>query len=258
MGSPPDETDRVATETLHLHTIRRSFAIATRLVTVAEWEKFMKAMERTNLHITHYYWSNYAPQPNCPIVAVSWYDAAMYCRWLSELEGVPEEQMVYPPIAEILKCADGITSLKLSANHLLRAGYRLPTGAELEYACRAGTTTRWCFGGAEEFLPRHAWFLGNSQGRSWPVAEKKPNELGLFDVHGNAWTWCQEGVRPYDPAGMDDNEDNRPIDNNNLRNLRGGSFLYQPAILRAAFSENDRPSYPGLTVGFRLARTLMP
>jgi formylglycine-generating enzyme required for sulfatase activity len=91
------------------------------------------------------------------------------------------------------------------------------------------------------------------------VAEKKPNAFGLFDVHGNAWTWCHEdNEQARNPRNRIDDEDNRYVDGNHTRLLRGGSFLYEPPILRSAFSEHDRPSYPGLTVGFRLARTLKP
>jgi len=258
MGSPDDELGRTEFEGMHRRTIGRSFALAARPVTVAEWEKFIKAMKEAKRDVPLFYWKNYAPEPDCPILCVSWCSAAMYCRWLSELENVPKEQMVYPSIDEILKCADGQAPLKLPADHLSRTGYRLPTEAEFEYACRAGTATPWYCGGAEEFLPRHAWFLKNSENRTWPAGQKKPNELGLFDMLGNAWTWCQDGCRPDPDAGTEDTEDNRDIKDSLTRMLRGGSFLYQAREVRAAFREHDRPTYGGLTVGFRLARTLPP
>ena len=256
MGSPRDEVDREEHELLHRRKIGRSFAVAAAPVTVEQWDKFLKAMKDAKLEVKHFHWKHYAPDPNCPIVAVSWYDAAMYCRWLSELEHVPPEQMVYPPLQDILSCADGKTPLRLPKDHLARTGYRLPTDAEFEFASRADTMTRWYFGGTEEFLSRHAWFFANSENRTWPVGQKKPNELGLFDLHGNAWTWCLDGPRPYIPAGMEDSEDNRDVDDTGTRILRGGSFLYRSAILRSAFHEDDRPSYPDITVGLRLARTL--
>ncbi|HVS37256.1 MAG TPA: SUMF1/EgtB/PvdO family nonheme iron enzyme [Gemmataceae bacterium] len=258
IGSPKDEPGHGDSETLHRMTIDRSFAVAVQPVTVAQWLKFEKAMQDAHRTIKNYRREEFAPESDCPIISVSWYEAAMYCRWLSEQENVPEKDMVYPCIPEILKHADGRTPLTLDKGYLSRTGYRLPTGAECEYACRAGSATAWCCGGARELLPRYAWFDQNSRNRSWPVGRKKPNELGLFDVHGDAWIWCQDSFRDYAAADAVDAEDDRDIKDDITRVLRGGSFKYQPALLRSAFREFDRPSYPGESTGFRLARTLPP
>jgi eukaryotic-like serine/threonine-protein kinase len=77
---------------------------------------------------------------------------------------------------------------KLAEKYLSHTGYRLPTEAEMEYATRAGAVTSRYFGETEELLPRYAWYVTNSQDRTWPVGSKKPNDLGLFDMHGNVWT----------------------------------------------------------------------
>ena len=82
--------------------------------------------------------------------------------------------------------------MKLTANYLSRSGYRLPTEAEMEYATRAGAVTTRYYGETEELLPKYAWYNKNSQDRTWPVGSMKPNDLGLFDVQGNVFTWCQE------------------------------------------------------------------
>ena len=74
-------------------------------------------------------------------------------------------------------------------------GYRLPTEAEMEYATRAGALTSRYYGETEELLPKYAWYNKNSQERTWPVGSLKPNDLGLFDVQGNVYTWCQESFK---------------------------------------------------------------
>ena len=76
-------------------------------------------------------------------------------------------------------------------------GYRLPTEAEMEYATRAGAMTSRYFGETEDLLPKYAWYTKNSQEKTWPVGSLKPNDLGLFDVQGNVYTWCQERYKGY-------------------------------------------------------------
>ncbi len=258
MGSPAGEVGRCEDEGLHRRTIPRSFAIGARPVTVAQWAKFLQAMNRAGLDVRHSYSTRYAPEADCPIISVSWYGAAMYCRWLSEVERVPREQMVYPPIADILKCADGQGPLKLPPGHLGRTGYRLPTEAEFEYAGRADTATPWSCGAAAEFLPRHGWLVTNSAARTWPTGQKKPNGLGLFDTHGHVWTWCQGGYRHYNAADLGDGEEDGEVRGGIIRVLRGGSFNTPPSLLRSAFRFGFLPTNPIFDVGLRPARTLPP
>ena len=183
---------------------------------------------------------------DCPMNFVSWHMAAAYCNWLSRGEGVSE---VYE--------TNG-AEIRLKANHLNLAGYRLPTEAEMEYATRAGSVTSRYFGETDDLLPKYAWFNVNSQEKSWPVGSLKPNDWGLFDVHGNVWTWCQGILKDY-PQGMQSNEDQGDdgvVDPTVSRALRGGSFFYPSAIVRSADRGYDGPTGRFSNHGFRLARTI--
>src|SRR5439155_18493130 len=125
------------------------------------------------------------PDPDCPVLGVTWYDAAEYCNWLSAQEGLPRSEWCY------------LASGEAAPNGLQRTGYRLPTEAEWEYACRAGAVTARFYGQSEELLGKYGWFVKNAEDRTWPVGTKKPNDLGLFDMHGNVQTWCQDIRKDY-------------------------------------------------------------
>ena len=177
------------------------------------------------------------------------YRAVKYCNWLSEQEGLPAAQWCHEIMGD---------EIKLKVNYLSLGGYRLPTEAEMEYATRAGTLTKRFFGETDHMLPMYAWFTRNSQEETWPVGSLKPNDFGLFDVHGNMFTWCQErlGEYPQGDAVSDDKEDQPGVDGNARRVLRGGSFLNQALHIRSAFRLNFLPSNRLSSSGFRLARTL--
>ena len=109
-------------------------------------------------------------------------------------------------------------------------------------------------------MPRYGWYGKNSGERAWPVGIRKPNDLGLFDMHGTVWTWCQETFAAYstikDGETIEDKEDIYSINDQNNRVFRGGSFGYQASLVRSAFRINAVPSYRDVIFGFRLARTL--
>ena len=145
-------------------------------------------------------------------------------------------------------------------DYLQRTGYRLPTEAEWEYACRAGTLTSRYYGHAEAMLEQYAWFVRNSQDHPWPVGTLKPNRLGLFDVHGNVWEWCQGSWKSYWEEGgprFEDVEDTTIIDDETNRVLRGGSYDSLPTRLRSAYRDrHEKPYISAEDIGFRIARTL--
>ena len=179
IGSPPDERGRFGGEDRRRVQIDYPFAVAMKLVTVAEFKKFRPDFQ---------YSKQYSPGEDTPINEVSWYDAAAYCNWLSEQEKVPKDQWCYEPNAK----GEYAEGMKVKANYRELSGYRLPREAEWEYACRAGTVTAWSHGSDEALLGHYAWYFVNSNSTMHPAGALKPNGLGLFDMHGNAWQWCQD------------------------------------------------------------------
>ena len=148
--------------------------------------------------------------PKQPVVSVSWEDAQGFCQW---------------------------------------AGCRLPTEAEWEYACRAGSPGRYCFGDDEAKLDAYAWYGENSGGKTHPVGQKKPSAWGLYDIHGNVWEWCQDWFGPYpkgpvtDPTGPEKGD---------ARVLRGGSFDHVADYLSCSFRGGDGPGGRRDVLGFRV------
>ncbi len=158
-----------------------------------------------------------------PVVHVSWNDATAFCQWLSKQEHDP---------------------------------YHLPTEAQWEYACRAGTTTQYSFGDDAAVLGEYAWRAQNLMGGTQPVGRKKPNAFGVHDMHGNVWEFCNDRYDPiyyaHSPA-----EDPRGPDSGSNRVLRGASWLYgNPRYFRSAYRFSAPPDYRSVIRGFRIAKTL--
>jgi hypothetical protein len=245
MGIPYiDPNQNVQIDRAHRRRIVRNFAIASTPVTVAQWQQFLQDRPE----VKHTYSKPISPDADGPIIAVTWFEAAKYCNWLSEKEGIPREQWCYPD-----EVREGTEPFP---DHLQRKGYRLATEGEWEYACRAGTTSLYHFGSAVELLPRYAWYLANSDSRVWPVGQKRPNDLGLFDLHGNVWTWCQEADQVYNHWQVVDREDLRVISDRNLRSIRGAAFTSLPQGARSATRLFNRPSGRHIPTGLRIARTI--
>ncbi|WP_435009292.1 bifunctional serine/threonine-protein kinase/formylglycine-generating enzyme family protein [Tundrisphaera lichenicola] len=163
------------------------------------------------------------PADDQPVVQVSASDAMAFCEWLSRVEGRP---------------------------------YRLPTEAEWEYACRAGSETRWSTGDDPRSLEPFAWTLENSGGVLHAVGTKRPNKFGLFDMHGNAWEWCSDWQAGYKAAPIGD-----PIGDpsTGLHAVRGGSIDWDDVDQTRSASRHPHPSTDAFfTFGFRVCSPVKP
>jgi serine/threonine protein kinase/formylglycine-generating enzyme required for sulfatase activity len=244
MGSPESEPLRDnggKPEILHQRRIGRTFAVSDREVSLEQVRRGPPPHPRTDPAIS--------PDSRCPATFISWYDAARYCRWLSELEGIPPEQMCYPPVEEI---KPGMT---LPADGLERTGYRLPTEAEWECVCRAGTETAFHFGGDPRLLAAYGWYMANSNEHVHPGGGLKPNAWGFFDLHGNAIEWCHDPFGPY-PVEGGKAEDVVWAWQAGDRVLRGGYYRTQARNSRSAKREPIDPESRRSIFGFRIARTI--
>jgi formylglycine-generating enzyme required for sulfatase activity len=237
IGSPADEHQRFPGEARRRVQIDYPFAVATKLVTVAEFKKLFPGFKHD--------FPQYSAGPDTPVNGVSWYMAAEYCNRLSAKEGIPKDQWCYERNAKG-KYDEG---MKIKANYQRLLGYRLPREAEWEYACRAGTVTPWSHGSDEGMLGHYAWYSNNANGTMHVVGQMKPNGLGLFDIHGNAWQWCQD---VYNNKSM---TDHLSVKHKMSRVLRGGSFNHDTRNARSAYRLGVGPAVLADIVGFRVART---
>jgi formylglycine-generating enzyme required for sulfatase activity len=243
-----DKPSRLAgNERRHLHQIGHPFAIATKLVTVKQFRRFRPNYKPDLRYVTDSKLAN-----ESPVIGVTWYEAARYCQWLNEQEGYDEGEMCYP--SEIgREIGDEPSQFKLPDDYLHRIGYRLPTEAEWECACRAGTDTERPFGNGGRMLRYYCWYLKNAKDGVHAVGQLKPNDFGLFDMLGNVWEWCQDQYNS-DLATCPEKE--RTVDRDQKRALRGGAFAHAAANHRSASRESLYPGHDFAFVGFRVARTL--
>ena len=163
--------------------------------------------------------STFNDNPKNPVEQVSWDMAKKFCQKLNQKTGKK---------------------------------YRLPSEAEWEYACRAGTQTRYYFGNDEQQLREYAWYSKNSDSKTHPVGQKKPNNWGLFDMSGNVWEWCEDGWHEnYQNAPTDGTAWNDNHSQNAYRVLRGGSWGYYPGDCRSASRDGGVTRY-NYRFGFRV------
>ena len=177
--------------------------------------------------------------PDRPVERASWFAAIQYCNLRSVKEGL---KPCYDP--KTLAC-------DFSAN-----GYRLPTEAEWEYACRAGTTTRWSFGNEPAALADHAWFKKNAKKTTQPVKQLSPNPWGLYDVHGNVAEWCNdfyqegyEGTSRVNQVGQVEKDPRGPASGDE-RVLRGGSWSTSEENCRSSARASAAPGFADVCFGY--------
>jgi sulfatase modifying factor 1 len=225
MGSPETEEGRKGTEEYrHKVTISKAFYMQTCEVTQGQWKALMGTEPWKDQELSKFLKEG----DNYPAVYVSWDDAVAYCKKMSEKESKT---------------------------------YRLPTEAEWEHACRAGTETRWSFGNDEKGLGDYAWYENNASdiGEEYAhqVGLKKPNAFGLYDMHGNVWEWCHDyyGEHYYKQSPEKDPQGPASVSS---RVSRGGSWYVGTRNSRSASRGMHKAGgdYPPQLNGFRLVREL--
>ena len=204
-------------------TLTKPFGLGKTDVTQGQWEQVMGTDP----------WEggeDVQADKDCPATYVSWDDAREFCDKLTDLERK----------AGTLKAGEA---------------YRLPTEAQWEYACRAGTATTYSFGNDESTFGEYAWFNGNAFHAGEPYAHKvglkKPNPWGLYDMRGTVWKWCSDWYDAKVSGGTD------PVgpEEGSLRVLRGGSWWSRPVNCGSASRNGIGPSDRGSDMGFRVARS---
>jgi formylglycine-generating enzyme required for sulfatase activity len=248
----------LARETAHSRKIDRMFAIATKEITLEQFARFSRDIKSATDGKQS--WQR-APEQECPVLGITWYEAAHYCNWLSEQEEIPREQWCYEP-NETGKYEQGMT---VKENFWELHGYRLPTEAEWEFACRAGSETTYSCGDSDSLLDNYGWHLGNSGpivvGKphcSLPVGRKKPNDFGIFDMHGNAFEWCHDVFSKYPIAEFVNDcpsDAGKPVESKVLRVRRGGAFYNLPLASRSSSRDYSPPDDLFNDIGFRPCRT---
>jgi formylglycine-generating enzyme len=255
VGSPKGERGLIGSETEHEVTLSADFYLGVTAVTRGQFAAFVKDVG----HLTKpekggksvgwndekkdwvddekYNWRNpgFSQTDEHPVVKVGWYDAVAFCKWLSEKDG---------------------------------RDYRLPTEAQWEYACRAGSRTRFSFGDDGQEIAKHAnvadakfrevttmnWGIKNSDGYAFtsPVGLYQKNAFGLQDMHGNAMQWCSDVYGDY-PNGSVTDPQGPPGKEGSHRVLRGGCWRNDPVYCRSASRHGGTPIEGGCEVGFRVA-----
>jgi formylglycine-generating enzyme required for sulfatase activity len=220
MGSPSEEQGRYDNENpLHRVKIKKPFYMGKYPVTQKKWEKVMES------NPSHFKGDN----DNRPVECVSWYDVQEFIKKLNIMEE--------------------------AAPYCLPPKYRLPSEAEWEYACRAGTKTRYSFSDDELNLSEYAWYKNNSDGQTQPVGQMEPNSWGLHDMHGSVWEWVQDSSHDsYKGAHSDGSAWEEGY--GSLRMLRGGSWNTHARLCRSAVRFGYFPDNRNFHLGFRLLRDL--
>ncbi len=180
-----------------------------------------------------------------PVTEVNFYDAILYCNTLTKQSGSADTAYTY---AEQFYSPGNGSFLEGLEIDIHSRGFRLPTEAEWEYACRAGTSTNYYWRGTGSSF---AWFKGNSGGTLHPVAQKKPNAFRLYDMSGNVREWCNDRYGAYPDSSVQDPTGSR---SGSFRVVRGGSFVHDMKELQSSRRDSYGPGSRTFEIGFRVVR----
>jgi formylglycine-generating enzyme required for sulfatase activity len=198
--------------------------------------------------ITGWKWSSFnsnSDAATCPVETVTWYEAVEFCNGLSTAAGL---QQVYTITSRSPATGYPITGATVSAD-FTQNGYRLPTEAEWEYACRAGTTTTYFWGDSDTAINSYAWYISNSSSKTHGVGQKLANPWGLYDIVGNVWQWCWDWYGNY-PTGAQ--TDPTGPSSGSIRVGRGSSWEDDASYCAVSFRTCYFPQNRGNYLGFRV------
>ncbi len=245
MGQAAEESEQDADVLQHTVVLTNDFLMAKYELSRADWKKFLDRDPSVFMYPS--------TNANLPADGITWYDAAEYCNARSTAEGLtpcyaidkqrkdPNNKDPYDDIKWTVTC------------NFSAAGYRLPTEAEWEYAARGGQLGKgYAFSGGSD-PDKVAWHYNNTEKELQPVGQKAPNELGIYDMSGNAWEWCWDWYGEYpaktvtDPAG---------VSSGDSRVMRGGGCGHYPAEARCINRDWNSPIGWVEYISFRLVRTV--
>ena len=238
-GSDPDFNPHYSgtSESLRRMDINRTIAISTTPITIRHYDAFQKVSGSPNAKELDL---------DAPVNHMTWFNAAAYCNWLSEQEGIPQEEWCYEP-----RNGTYGKGMKFAVGSREKSGYRLPNASEWEFACRSGNppVMNRYYGTSDEILVDYAWY-GNDGGTVMPVGLRRPNEIGLFDMLGNVHEWTATHR-----AGASGRRTIMALDE---MIARGGSYMTLPKYVRDTSMYFEHARIGSKHQGFRIVRTLQP